>query len=124
MAPSVSASLARSTSPCSAMTSSPTCTLASRMWRTASRPSDSPKRRLVTTASRRALDPAGDAGQRLVETGGIRAAALRQVRAPAALAADGLRDLLDELAGLQALAEVLGDGRDEVDLAVDGRAQA
>src|SRR6266508_1199551 len=79
---------------------------------------------LGALARRRALHPDRDAGQRLVEAGGVRAAALGQVRAPTALAAHGLRDLLDELAGLQALAEVLGDRSDQVDLALHGRAEA
>src|SRR3990170_268196 len=79
---------------------------------------------LPALAGGRALDPTRDAGQRRVQARDVGAAALRQVRAPAALAAHGLRYLLDELAGLQAFAEVLGDGRDQVDLAVHGRAEA
>src|SRR5437867_1445710 len=71
-----------------------------------------------------ALDPAGHGGEGFVELGGVLAAGLSEVGAAAAAASDELRHFLDELAGLEALGQVLGDGGDEVDLAVHDGAEA
>src|SRR5439155_15771943 len=49
---------------------------------------------------------------------------LSEVGAPPTAASDELCNLLDELAGLEALGQVPGDGSDEVDLAVDDGAEA
>src|SRR6185436_10538741 len=53
-----------------------------------------------------------------VELGGLLAAGLGQIRAPAAAAADGTGHLLHELAGLEALGQILRDRRHQVDLVV------
>ena len=56
-------------------------------------------------------DSGVDAFERGVELGGVLAAGLGHVRPAATAAADGPRDLLDELAGLESLGQVLGDRR-------------
>ena len=59
--------------------------------------------------------------ERGVELGGVLAAGLGHVRPAAAAAADGPGHLLDELAGLESLGQVLGDRRHQVDLALQRR---
>jgi len=71
-----------------------------------------------------AADEVVDERERRVEISGIGAAALREVGAAAALAADGPGDLLDELAGLHAPGQVLRDRGDQAHLAVHDAADA
>src|SRR5688500_11143610 len=59
--------------------------------------------------------------ERRIDLIGLRAAGLGEVRTTAALAADALRDGLDDVAGLEPAGQVLSDARNEEDLvAFDG----
>src|SRR5690349_10947983 len=69
------------------------------------------------------LNPAFDRLQGRRKLGRLRAARLRHVGPAAALAADLLRDEIDELARLHPAREIRGDACDERDLAVAHRAQ-
>src|SRR5262249_61985936 len=71
-----------------------------------------------------ALNPAGNSAERLVELLGLLPTRLSEVGPPAAASADELRHLLDQLAGREALDEVLRDGGDEIHLPLDGRPEA
>src|SRR5262249_19683543 len=55
---------------------------------------------------------------------GVFSAGLREVGSAAAASVDQPRDLLHQLAGLEALGQLLRDRGDQIDLAVDGRAEA
>src|SRR5829696_5191103 len=69
------------------------------------------------------FDPALHRGQRLRQPFRIRAAGLRHVRAPAALAADLRGDEIYELSGFHLRDEVLGDARDQAHLLALGARQ-
>src|SRR5437879_7918400 len=74
---------------------------------------------ILTGRSGLAADPVVHERERPVELARVRRPGLRQVRPAAAAPACRLRDLLDELAGGEALDEVLGAGGHQVDLPVE-----
>src|SRR5688572_2920047 len=76
----------------------------------------------AVSALRLAADPVVREGEGVVETQGIGAAGLREIGPASAAATHNLGHLLDELTRLEALREVLGDGGDEIHLAVDDAA--
>src|SRR5262245_34619853 len=69
------------------------------------------------------LDPGANRLERLGQRRGVGAAGLRHVGTAAALAADLLRDVIDELARLHLRREVVGDARDQRHLAIGGAAE-
>src|SRR5439155_4873374 len=73
----------------------------------------------TTLASEGALDPRRHAGQRRVQRARVLPARLGEVGPPAAPAADGPGNLLNELPRVNAAGQIPGDGAHEAHLAVD-----